>query len=62
MTTTTDNIESKFTLDELTEIAEIARIALWDAETFDYFADQLDLSDDYLQKLREKISKHLGFC
>lgn len=38
-------------------ILELARIALADSAIFDGFADQLDLSDEVLLDLRERIEK-----
>jgi hypothetical protein len=40
---------------ELISILEIARVALADAETFDYMADYLDMSDEQMQKLGNKL-------
>ena len=36
-------------------ILELARVALGDAHVFDFFADKLDLSDEYMSKLRGKV-------
>ena len=38
-------------------ILELARMALADAVTFDEFADNMDLSDNELKSLQEKIEK-----
>ena len=43
----------KFTAEEQVEILEIARVGL--AMVFTEIAEELDFSDDYLVKLREKI-------
>ena len=49
-----------FTSEEITELLEVANIALRDAEIFDSVGDQLDLTDDYMQAMREKLGEHLG--
>ena len=38
-------------------IMELARLALADADTFVKFADALDLSDDVLKDLQDRIEK-----
>lgn len=56
-----DNPEGKtpepleLTETELTEVLELARFAMADAETYDDFGVEKDLSDEYLMKLRDKI-------
>ena len=40
---------------ELTVVAEVARIALADEIVFDTIADEMDLADEELLKIREKI-------
>ena len=49
-----------FTHEENVIILELAYTALADADTYDAVADKLDLSDNYLKKLQEKIYKELG--
>jgi len=44
-----------FTKEEESTILEIARVALSDAEVYDYFADKLDLADDELKALQGRI-------
>jgi hypothetical protein len=44
---------------ELTEIKEIARLALQDGEFFDRIAEECDLSDEYLMGLRDKLEKDM---
>jgi hypothetical protein len=39
---------------------EAARLALADADIFDYIAEQLDISDDELIDLRDDLQKYLG--
>jgi len=39
---------------------EVARFALADADTFDYIAEELDLSDAELIRLRENLQSYLG--
>jgi hypothetical protein len=36
-------------------ILELARVALGDAAVYEYFANQLDLSDEYMSELRDKV-------
>jgi hypothetical protein len=45
--------------DNLINLLEIARVALADAEVFDYLADQTDLDDDELIQLRETLQNYL---
>ena len=51
---------ARFTLEdfeesEVTTLFEIARMALADAEIFDHVCDLLDISDESMQALREKL-------
>ena len=54
----TELVTATFTEDELVEILEIARIAMrripWE------IGDKLDLRDDYLYELEEKITEALS--
>ena len=43
--------------DELVTVLEVARVALADAGIYDEMADQLDLSDEYLKDLQEKLRR-----
>jgi len=45
----------KFTAEEQVVILELARVALADSDTFSQFGELLDLPDDYLTELRDKI-------
>lgn len=54
-------IMDKFNEAEQIEILEMARVALSDADTFDIIGDHLDLSDDYIKALQEKIIITLDF-
>jgi len=36
-------------------ILELARVAMADSTVYDFFADKLDLSDEYLSELRDKV-------
>lgn len=47
--------ENPFDYDDEGTILELARVAITDSEVYDYMAGQLDLSDEYLKKLQEKI-------
>jgi len=49
------------TNEERVIVLELARIALSDAETYDLVADELDLSDETLKGLQEKIHNHLSY-
>lgn len=46
-------IMDRFTEEERVEILEIARLGL--GMVFNEIADEMDLSDDYLTELREKM-------
>jgi len=47
-----------FTDEEKDVVLELARMALSDAEVYDRFADILDLSDECLKELQDKIESH----
>jgi len=49
-----------FTPGEMAVLLEAARIGLADAENFDALADQMDLADGCLVRVREKIQAYLG--
>lgn len=44
-----------FNDEDKTIIMELARLALADAGTFDRFAESMDLSEDYLLELRDRV-------
>ena len=46
-----------FTSEEMGTILELARVALGDAEVYDYFAEKLDLSDKEMKSLQKKIEE-----
>jgi hypothetical protein len=46
--------------DELLTLLECARYALSDADSYQDLAEHLDLSDEYLKSLQEKLHKTLG--
>ena len=48
-----------FTEEELCELLSAAQLALADADMFDQITDRLDLSDDYMVELREKLNVYL---
>ena len=50
-------ITKEFTKEETLIILEIARVALSYGKVSDYFAEQLDLSDEEINKLLKKITK-----
>ena len=52
----TQHVSLAFAREELVTYLEIARIALADAETFDRCAEQMDISDSEMQRLREKLT------
>ena len=49
-----------FTDEEMLTIMELARVALSDAEVYDYFSDKLDISDKDMKELQEKVIKYMG--
>ena len=49
-----------FTEEEICELLSAADAALADADAFDMVAAKLDLSDDYMVELRDKLSAYLG--
>ena len=53
-------IKDNFTEDELLHLLEAARVAFADAETYDMIAEDMDLSDDYLKPLIEKLHKFMN--
>jgi hypothetical protein len=46
--------------DELLIILEGFRVALSDANTFDSMAEEMDISDDVMWNLREKVSDFMN--
>ena len=50
----------KLTDSEMIEVLEIAKFALADADIFDEVADMLDISDNSMNLLRDKIDNALG--
>ena len=44
---------------EMDVVLELARIALADADTFDYLADTMDVDDESMKIIQEKLAKHL---
>lgn len=50
-----------FSNEEFLVICESARVALADAEVFDTIADQLDIADDELKRVVEKLQAYLDF-
>jgi hypothetical protein len=46
--------------DELIIILEGFRVALADADTFDSMAEEMDISDDVMWNLREKVSDFMN--
>lgn len=48
-------IEDLFTEDDMVIVFEAARVVLADAEVFDKIAEELDLSDEEMIKIRDKI-------
>ena len=45
---------------ELITLLEAARVALADADTFDAIAESLDISDEELKSLQEKLNNHMN--
>lgn len=48
-----------FNEEETLVILEVARQSLCDADVYEGIAEQLDLSDEYLFALRDKLMSHL---
>ena len=51
------NLMDNFTPEEQSEILELARMGLQDADSYTIFADAMDLSDEYLKSLQERIEE-----
>jgi hypothetical protein len=49
----------KFNKEETTILFEAARIALSDGEIFDNIAEEMDVSDEVLVPLRDKLEKYM---
>ncbi len=45
---------------DLIAILEAARIALADADTFDHIAEELDIEDEELSRLRDSLEKYMN--
>ena len=45
---------------DLIIILEAARIALADADTFDQIAEELDIEDEELSRLRDSLEKYMN--
>ena len=52
--------ELPFTYGELVTLFEAARVALADEDVYYVIAEELDLSDEYLQSLGEKLTKYMN--
>jgi hypothetical protein len=48
-----------FTEEEMTSILEIARVVVGDAKICDIIKDEMDISDDYMFELGEKVINKL---
>ena len=48
-----------FTLEEEGIVLELARTSLADGEVYDYIAEELDLADETLKELQEKIDRKM---
>ena len=53
-------INNFFTEEELNTLLECARVALRDADSFDEIANDLDISDNELKKVQEKLVNYMG--
>ena len=54
------NIEiNPFTVEEEGIVLELARTSLADGEVYDYIAEELDIADETLKELQEKIDKKM---
>lgn len=52
-------LSKSFTEEELVTYLEIARMALRDGDFFDACAEEMDLSDAKMQRLRDKLHKYM---
>lgn len=48
-----------FTDSERTTLLEAARIALADADVFDYLASEMDIADDELKSLQQRLEVYM---
>lgn len=55
MDTDIETIKRHFTGEELITLLECARMGIADADNFDDLADRLDISDEEMTKLRDKL-------
>ena len=53
-------VPENYLIKDLTVILEAARLALSDGVAYDRIAEQLDLNDDYLKEVQERLHKLLG--
>ena len=49
-----------FTDEELTIIFEAANLGISDAEIFDYVAENLDISDDEMKRISDKLCEFMN--
>lgn len=49
-----------FTDEEMVVLLEASRVALADEDVYWAIAEELDLSDEYLQSLGEKLTKYMN--
>jgi hypothetical protein len=55
-----NDILSGFTGEETLTILEAARVAMTDADVFNMLADKMDIADDELARLREKLTERMS--
>lgn len=53
------DLAKTFSNSEMLTVLELARVALTDAEVYDYMADKLDMSDEDMKSLQEKLEKYM---
>ena len=53
-------MDHPFTYEELTIIFEAANLGISDAEIFDYIAENLDISDDEIKRISDKLYEFMN--
>lgn len=53
----TKKLFTGFTQEEILTILEAARVGMADADVFDMLAEKMDIADDEMIRIREKLTK-----
>ena len=56
----TKKLFTGFTQEEILTILEAARVAMADGDVFDMLARKMDISDDEMIRIREKLTKAMS--